>query len=964
MKNLTSLKTETLQLARLKKLAALCYTKISEVEVSVSKSREPVTPGYQTALSYKKILPGEIWAAHVYDCAWFHVGGVIPASAAGKHVVLHIDIDGEGTVYEGTVPVQMITSRAAFVDNLSAESGKCIVEISDSAAGGENIDLYIDAGFNGIRIMAPFGAGYFRGAWLAAANDGYIDAFYDYFAAAAYASTLEGNEKTEACAVLNRAFSEISSGSPEQGRSTVAALIEGSPADFEFTAIGHSHLDLAWLWPVRETKRKAVRTFTMQLNNLEKHPEYIYGASQPWQFEQLKSSHPELFDRIRSAVAAERLEPQGAMYVEADTNLSGGEALIRQIYYGKTFFNEEFGKDMRICWLPDVFGYNGNLPQILKKSGVPYFFTIKLSWNEHNRFPYRSFVWKGIDGSDVLVHMSPGDDYNQDGSPISVKSSFENYTERDVSREALYVYGIGDGGGGPSRAHIELLKRQKALPKSPKVKFGSAIDFFDRLNLIRDKLPEYSGELYLEKHQGTYTTQGRNKRYNRKTEYALQNIEMLAACATLKGYPYPQQELDAWWKETLLYQFHDIIPGSCVTRVYTESRARYEQMLREIDKKTEDILSFLSGKGDKEIAFNPSPFPQNGVPAWGFAPVSAGDGGTNVLSAGNAQISNGILTAAFGAGGEIVSLRDCAGNEYAAGTLNQFKLYFDRPLFFNAWDIWWKYYEQQPEIITACRTEFSVDGDRAVCTNYYRFGRSSIVQEVSLKAGEDVLRFDTRCSWHNTFKMLRAEFNTASNPDTVTCDIQLGRISRSSRDNTSEEKAQFEICAHKYVDLTDEKSGFSLLNDCKYGHRVKNGVISLNLLRSPIFPDPKADRGDHVFSYAIYPHTGPCDHRTAARAYAINKPLRIFKGAGVPKFRFESSNPEVIIDTVKKAYNSDSIVIRMYENSGCNQTAELKLPFTCTTAVETDLLENNGTPVDITKLVFTPYEIKTIIVRA
>lgn len=463
MKSLTFFKNETAQLERLEKLSELCYAKLAPVSVGISKSREPVAPGTQTSLNYKKIVRGQIWAPHIYDCAWFHVTGSVPQNAEGKHVVVHMDIDGEGAIYDGTVPVQMITSKGTYVDDLSAESGKCIIEISDSATAGEKIDLYLDAGYNGVRIMSTYGRGVFRGAYLAEANDLYIDAFYDYFAVATLCATQEGEERNATEAALSQAYELISSGAPEKGRECLSPFMNGRPADFEFTAVGHSHLDLAWLWPIRETKRKAVRTFTMQLNNMKNHPGYIYGASQPWQFEQVKNTHPELFERIRQAVSAGSMEVQGGMYVEADTNLSSGEALIRQIYYGKDFFSSEFGKDMRICWLPDVFGYNGNLPQILKKSGIPYFFTIKLSWNEHNRFPYRSFVWHGIDGSDVLVHMAPDDTYNSDGSPISVKAALENYTEKDVSREALYVYGVGDGGGGPSRAHIELLKRQGSL---------------------------------------------------------------------------------------------------------------------------------------------------------------------------------------------------------------------------------------------------------------------------------------------------------------------------------------------------------------------------------------------------------------------------------------------------------------------------------------------------------------------
>lgn len=955
MDSLKVFKNESKELLKLQKLADLCYEKIEDVEVELSKSREPVVPGKQYKLKYKKIMPGDVWAEHVFNCGWFHVTGQIPSEYAGKHVVLYMDIDGEGTIYEGTVPIAMITNRNSYEEELSPERGKNIIELSS-----DKIDLYLDGGFNGLSIMEPYGKGYFRDGYIAIAHDEYIDIFYDYYTASTYFSGLKEKEREETEKLLDEAFDKICSGNIEEAKAILDGIMKGQPSDFTFTAIGHSHLDLAWLWPVRETKRKAIRTFTKQLLNLEEYPDYVYGASQPWQFEQVKNIHPELFERIRKAVEEGRFEPQGGMYVESDTNLTSGESLIRQIHYGKDFFSKQFNQNMRICWLPDVFGYNGNLPQILKKSGIPYFFTIKLSWNEHNRFPYRSFLWKGIDGSDVLVHMSPNEDYNGDGSPIHIQASYENYPEKNISREAIYTYGIGDGGGGPSRAHIELLRRQKSLPGRPVVKSGKTIDFFDRLNLIRDKLPQYQGELYLEKHQGTYTTQARNKRGNRKMEYGLQNLEALAVFAMLKGYSYPSEEIDNWWKEVLLYQFHDIIPGSSINRVYKESVARYEIMAKEIEDKTAEILTFLAGKGEKEIIFNPISFVRKGISGWGFGTIQK-ENDEKKLIAEDGVLSNGILTARFNKDGEIISLTDADGKEYGNGVLNRFKLFYDRKLFFNAWDIDWKYFAKKGRTITAYKTEYSVDIEKATVTSHYRFGNSNMIQKVILQKGEDILRFNTEVNWHNVNHMLRTEFYTAADPDEVTCDIQLGRIVRSARDNTSIEQAQFEICAHKYVDLSDENGGFSLINDCKYGHRVKNGMISLNLLRSPVFPDPEADRGYQQFDYAIYPHTGSCDSRTAERGYGFNKPLRNFKGAEVPQFGFTVSNPETIIDTVKKSYEGNDIVIRMYENSGKAQDTALTVPFEYDRLLVTDLLEKNGISGEISSLHFKPYEIKTLV---
>lgn len=970
MEPIKNLKKEKRHLRRLKAMRGAIYTKVASLEVGAHPTKEPVPPGGQQRLDYRPVRKNGVWGG-VFDCAWFRVRGTVPASAAGKHVVVHINVGGEGAVYDGTEPVAGITLVMSYIDRVQSGVGKSVIEVAQQARAGQQVELYIDAGYNGY-YNYPFGWGIFHYAELCVVDDALLDYYYDYLCVASLLSvTRQKDRRAELERLLDGSYAALGH-SVDAARAVLAPLFEGTPDEaVKLTAIGHSHLDLAWLWPLRETKRKAQRTFANQIVNSARYPGYIYGASQPWQLEYIKEHCPGQYAALKKLAADGKMELQGGMWVEADTNLSSGEALIRQIHYGKEYFLREFGKDMRICWLPDVFGYSGNLPQILKKSGLPYFMTIKLSWNEHNRFPYRSFVWQGIDGSDVLVHMPPDETYNSAGSPACVRHAVDNYTERENAPEALLVYGIGDGGGGPGEAHIELVSRQRSLAGSPRIEPGTAIDFFDSFARYRDKLPTYSGELYLEKHQGTYTTQGANKRYNRQCEYALQDLEALCALAWQRGRDYPQNKLDTWWKEVLLYQFHDIIPGSSITRVYDESRARYAVILDEIAAERAETLAFLA-ETKKSAAFNPSPYPRkenirhegqwHGVDLapYGFGELRKAASGESLAHSGD-TIENEYVRVRFSAAGDILSaVSKTDGAEYAEGRLNTLRLYRDKWLYFNAWDIDWKYFKKPSRVLKAHKQETFIDGPTVVRRNYYKHGRTTLTQDVVLRAGDPVVYFETMCDYHETFKMLRADFDVAVRASVVKCDIQMGSIERSTGDETDIEKAQFEICAHKYVDLSDGERGASLLNDSKYGYRVKGKRISLNLLRSPVFPDKTADRHQHTFTYALYPHTGDCGADTLAHAYALNKPVQVTPGGVDIAFIARTDNPAVVVETVKRANDGNSVVLRLYESQGKPARCSLETAFAYGDSRETDLQENELGDIDLADISFTPFEIKTV----
>ena len=965
------LKKEKAQLARLDELRRNIYTPLGSLDVTFAPSGEPVAWEDHDGLTYRPLPKNGRWA-EVFGCAWFRIRGRVPGNAAGSHVIAHIDIGGEGLVYQhggSKLPVGAVTLDTSFIDRLQAVLAKTTVEIGNPVRGGEPVEFDIDAGFNGY-YNHPAGRAYFKCAELCAVDDDWLQYYYDYLTVASYMSCQNGPRKAELEALLDESYA-VKDVSLERGRMVLDRVLKSvGDSSLELTAVGHSHLDLAWLWPLRETRRKACRTFTHQIANMRRYPDYIYGASQPQQFQFVKESHPELYARLQEFAKQGQLECQGAMWVEADCNLPSGESLIRQILYGKRFFREEFGQEMQICWLPDVFGYNGNLPQILKKSGIPYFLTIKLSWNEHNAFPNRSFRWQGIDGSEMLTHMPPAETYNAAASPACAAFARDHYPERGLSRHAMLLHGIGDGGGGPSEVHLEMGRRQKTLRDSPVVRFGTAQEFFHKLEAEKASLPVHRGELYLEKHQGTYTTQAKNKRFNRRCEFGLQNLEELCTRAAAAGYPYPAKTLEQLWKRVLLLQFHDILPGSSIQRVYTESREEYAQIAEALRQEQEKTLEFLKSPGEGYSAYNPTSFPRKVFvkqrDRWwtGTLPPHGADrlepfGGAAGLPADG--LDNGVVRVSFADDGTIKSLIDLrTGFDYAGRFLNRLTVYEDPFLPYNAWDIDWEYDQRPFEVLTPEQVEFCADGPAQICRMVYRHGATEIRQEVLLFPDSPVIYFHTVCRWSEKLHMLRADFAPAVWADRVKCQIQMGAIFRSTREETPQEKAQFEICAHQYVDVSDDRRGLSLLNDCKYGHRAKNGVLSLNLLRSTILPDPEADQGFHEFTYALLPHEGACGWETVAESDFLNQGPLMTEGSLVCLSMARTSCQNVVVETVKTAEDGSGLVLRLYEATGQPCVTALETGFPYRAVLECDLEENNPKPVQVSAMAFGPYEIKTL----
>ena len=952
---------------RLLRIRRQVYTPIARLRAEILRSDEPIPFDQIDRSAFRPLQPGTAWGKKL-DCAWLHVTGEVPAGYDGAVVLL--GIRGEGLIYSSGGDVVDSVSTVWIQAELPNSGGKYRpLEHVDITSG--TVDFYADVAYNGF-LLYPYGSAVYHGAQLALRDADVFGLYYDYMTLLVLAGNTEDHAlESELRGTLRAAYARFSTGDARGARAVLAdSLAAPSTSDFIYSAIGHGHLDMAWLWPLRETRRKSARSYVRALNNVEDRDGYLYGTSQPQQLQWMKDEQPGLFERLKTAVAAGRIELQGSFWVEPDTNLPSGESLVRQAIMGRRFLQDEFGlgdADLRLCWLPDTFGYNGNLPQILKKSGMDWFQTIKLTWNKVNEFPHRTFNWQGIDGSTVLVHMPPEGDYNSRGAADGLLLGLKKYPERELNT-ALLVYGAGDGGGGPGEVHLELREREASLRGLPRVTYSTAGDFFRALEQ-RDIPHTHVGELYLEAHQGTYTTQARLKKYNRVIERKLHNAEALAAVTGDDSRPL----LTPLWREVLLNQFHDILPGSSIERVNREAVVTYQRIDEALDAYIGDLTERLPRGVGGTSAMNLTGFPRSEYvrvgDAWFTAEV-APYAASALLPVGEFpelqfsahSMTNGQLTLRFGTSGEIVSCIDATGAEHSADGLNRLVLHRDPYQFpFDAWDIKRDYAKTRPRALKMSLVDTVVDGATIARRQVHRSRAFRIEQSVIMEAGSDVVRFDTRVEWHATHRMLRAQFFPTHFGATAKSEIQFGHIERVTSENDSVETAQFETCAHKWISTQDADGGFAVLNNSKYGHRAKNGLISLNLLRSPTFPDRTADRGSHSFTYAFTPFA-PDDLGTVVReGYRLNNPLLI--GDAVFGSVASTSNPGVIIETIKTAENGQGIVLRLYESLGHTTTTALQTSLPHSIAHLTDLLERPLREADLSALTLSPFEIMTILLE-
>jgi alpha-mannosidase len=926
---------------------------------------------------------GPLWATY-----WLRAAATAPEGWAGGRVDLIWDTGTESTLWLDGRPVQGL---------VTGQYDRPVAALVQSARGGERVEAEIELACN-----AYFGAqgedmetpAELRRAEIARFDPQAWKLLHDFRVLveleADHAAGLDESWAGELLAELNRFCNAWDAEDREtwpQAATLLAPLLQrrNGSRTHELAAIGHAHLDTAWLWPLAETWRKAQRTFTTQLALMRDYPEHRFACSSAQHYAWVRERDPELYAQLLARVREGQWVPVGGTWIEPDCNLPSGESLVRQFLYGQRFFEAELGARASEFWNPDVFGYANQLPQIVRGAGMTRFLTQKLSWNRFTSLPFHSFAWEGLDGSRITTHFPPADTYNARADVGELRRSARNYKDHDRSRHSLLVFGHGDGGGGPTPEMLETLRRTTDLQGVPRTRLVTAEEFFDALEQDAPDLPVVVGELYLEFHRGTYTTQAAVKRANRRCEAALHDAELFAALTSrTAGSEYPHEDLGALWRLLLLNQFHDILPGSSIGEVYVDAHRQLEQVERGARALAGAAAAALVTVGDEHAPLNTVGAPRAEVaelPSGELAFVTAPPCGVGVLGTppdpvridedGHGWIlDNGRLVARIAADGSLTGLALSEdGREALAGPANRFELYDDRPLNWDAWDVDPFHLETGRPCAGAHSSRLQrADDLRAELVFEHQIGRGShLVQTVRLDAGARRLEFHTEVQWRERHRMLKVAFPLRVHADHASYEMPFGHAERPTHYSTLADLARYEVPGHRWADLSEHGYGVALLNDGKYGHSAYENTLRLSLLRAPTSPDPEADQGDHHVAYALMPHTGGWrDAGVVAEARRFNQPLLWAQGSGEARSFAAVDHPNLVLDTIKRAEDGEALVVRLYEAHGARGTASLELGFPVRSARFANLLEDPGEQARVhggsIEVPYAPYEIVTLLV--
>jgi alpha-mannosidase len=966
---------------------------LTEIAVHAARDRisfdEAMRGKYRMANIGVQYGPG--WSTH-----WFRVTYTIPREWRGEEVFLHFDSSSEGCVWKDGVPLQGLTNF-----NYGPQDIRSYFRLIPSAVGGEEGVLYVEVAVNGLGGLDD-GNGLFemkelgtlRHAELVTRDLDAWGLLWDFTILKELTETLreDGPYFGPALSAAHEVINAVTIDEPSTfatGREVAAKFFatKGGARNHRVSAVGHAHIDTAWLWPLAETKRKCVRSFSTAVRMMDDYPEYKFVCSQAQQLAWVKELQPALWGKIKVKAAAGQFIPAGGTWVEPDCNIPSGESLVRQFLLGQRFFKREFGAYCKEFWNPDVFGYSGALPQIMRGADIEFFLTQKLSWNQFNKPANSTFLWEGIDGSRVLVHFPPTDTYNAVVSTEEVLKHYTNFKDADRASESILLFGHGDGGGGPTEEMLERLRRLKNVPGVPQVTIRSPQEFFAdcKTNIVEPVM--WSGELYFETHRGTYTSQANNKLWNRRSEELLHDAEFWWA---VSGAEVPRDTFRDLWEKVCLNQFHDIIPGTSINEVYRDSDQDYAAVLKGAAGLRDEALAKVVPRqaGNQVLALNTLSSPRRELaevdgqltfvtaPAYGYsvaslqaetaAPVRMTSSGSGFV------LENGWVTVTLDDRGRVTSFVDKRNDreliaDQAVG--NQYVMFEDKPYTFDAWDVE-LYHLQKARKVGEPLSAKVVESNPLRCT--IAFGlrisdKASLVQRVSLEAESCRLDFAVEVDWQESEQFLKVEFPLALRSEFATYEIQFGHLRRPTHFNTSWDLARFEVCAHRWADLSEPTYGVALLNDSKYGYACHGNVLRLSLLRAPKYPDKQADLGIHRFRYALYPHAGgPQEGGVIAEAAAFNQPLRILTTDMAPQAKsfFSVDRRGVVIDTVKRAEDSDCIIVRLFEAYGAHQSVLFQTALPVKSMARVNLLEEGYQPVPFddsgARLKVKPFELITL----
>ncbi|MFJ4175596.1 alpha-mannosidase [Microbacterium sp. NPDC089696] len=953
---------------------------------------EPIAPADGLALEFTAAAVPAAWGP-AWSTTWFRLTGAVPADWAGRRVEavidLGFDINMPGFQCEALVyradgsPVKSVNPRNQWVP------------IADAAHGDEPVELYLEAAANpvlldyhpflptqqgDIRTSSPEPLYRTRRIDLAVFEQDVFDLALDLEVLFELQAELPPTSPRrmsilqamdDALDVLD--LQRIVETAPE-ARARLADVL-AAPAEasaHRISAVGHAHIDSAWLWPVRETIRKVARTTSSMTSLIDEQPDFLYGMSSAQQYAWIKEHRPEVWERVAAAVAAGRFLPLGGMWVESDTVMPTGESLVRQFSFGQRFFEREFGIRSKGVWLPDSFGYSPALPQLMRRAGFEWFFTQKISWNQQNVFPHHSFLWEGIDGSQVFTHFPSMDTYNSQLSGMEVAKASRQFKENRVSSRSIAPVGWGDGGGGTTREMTGKAARLQNLEGSARVEWEHPDAFFEKARAEIAHPAVWVGELYLELHRGTLTSQHATKALHRWAEHALVEAELWAATDAVRtGAAYPQAEFDRLWEAVLLHEFHDILPGTSIAWVHREAVEVLGDVLSDARDIADAARRSLAGDGDRELRFTPTSVGTGRALGASWVEDSSATPVALTEESGGWRLENDLVSVLVSGDGLIVSAVDKGtGREAVAGgrAANLFQLHQDFPNMWDAWDIDRYYRNSVTDLTKASSISASIVEGVASLTVVREFSQSTITQTIVLAPGSRTVVLRNDVDWNETEKLLKLAFPLDVQAAHTEAETQFGYQARPTHTNTSWEAAKFETSMHRFVLVREADFGVALVNDSIYGYDTTRDVdgdavttiVRLSLLRAPRFPDPETDHGHHAIEVGFV--IGADAEVATTEGIVFNALPSVVRGAREVEPLVAVEGRGIVVSGVKLADDgSGDVIVRLYEALGRRTTGTLTVGFEHSEIREVSLIEDAIDDARLGgELTLRPFEVRTL----